>query len=308
MCNLVQRSRRERDCHGTLYYELSELCKSIRNKPDARADTGSGQHPRFQTTNNKVYDEEEVILNISSMNAIFAKYRKLMLNINSSDLFGKLSLYNSLVNEIVEDRLLYRGFGIVRINHLISIASLLGVLPLDFYINLPVHTSGGPGTYVYENVLHSKDNSEYNREEKIEDKVLSWTVETMSIIQRSFSVNFTPNMLENSLCIITRSKKLKKNKSNICDPFYYLPYIHNRTRRLVYGKKIQLCFRVDCKTTKKSPMPTIEVNNGEDIYVMNIDGTDTNIITYKRNVDGLLRDDKKHKVLKEWIEEVLTYS
>ena len=305
MCHLLKQTRQERVERGTLYFELSELCKLIRNKPTATADTGSGQHPRFQTTNNKMYDEEEVILNISGMNAIFAKYRQLMWDQNCSDLLGKLSLYNSLVKEIREDRHLYKGLGTVRINHLISLASLLGVLPLDFYINLPVHTDGGPGTYIHENVLCV---SEYDEQATIEDKVLNWTVKTMSIIQRSFSVDFTPNMLENSLCIITRTKKLKKNKSNIYDPFYYLPYIHVRTRRFVYGKKIQLCFRVNCKTSKKLPIPRIEVNNGEDIYVMNNGDVETNIITYKRNADGLLRDNKKHKIDREWIEEVLSYS
>ena len=157
MCHLLRHLCQKRPYRCTLYHELSEICKSIRNKTDAKADTGSGQHPRFQTTNNKVYDKEEVLQNISGMNTTFAKYRQLMLDVNSSDLKGKLSLYNSLVKEIHEDRYLYKGLGIVRINHLISLASLLGVLPLDFYINHPVHTSGGPGTYVRENVLSSKN-------------------------------------------------------------------------------------------------------------------------------------------------------
>ena len=321
MCHLLRHLRQTRPYRGTLYHELSEICKSIRKKPDAKADTGSGQHPRFQTTNNKVYDEEEVLQNISGMNTTFAKYRQLMLDVNSSDLKGKLSLYNSLVKEIHEDRHLYKGLGIVRINHLISLASLLGVLPLDFYINLQVHTNGGPGTYVCENVLSSKnvrvegDNQEENDdsssefvEETIEEKVLNWTVETMSILQKSFSVNYTPNMLENSLCIITRSKKSRKSKTKICDPFYHLPYICDRTRRFIYGKKIQLCFRINCKTTKKSPLPTIEVNNGENIYIMNIGGKEQNVITYRRNADGLLCDNLEHEVLDEWIEEVLSYS
>ena len=56
------------------------------------------------------------------------------------------------------------------------------------------------------------------------------------------------------------------------------------------------------------PIPRIEVNNGEDIYVMNNGDVETNIITYKRNADGLLRDNKKHKIDREWIEEVLSYS
>ena len=95
--------QQEKVDHGTLYNELTGLCKLIRNKPAAIADTGDGQHPRYQTTNNKIYNEEEVILNISGMNAIFAKCQQLMLGTECSDLLGKLSQFNSLVKEIHED-------------------------------------------------------------------------------------------------------------------------------------------------------------------------------------------------------------
>ena len=316
MCHLLKHYRSKRQDRGTLYYELTELCKYLRKKTDATADLGSGQHPRFQTTNNKPYTKEEVILNISGMNTLFARYRQLMLDKDHCDLLGKLSLYNSLVKEIDGDRKLYKGLGTVRINHLISLASLLGVLPLDFYINLPVHTSGGPGTYVYDNILPNMnvkkkdDNDSLSEcdEETTEKVLLNWTVTTMSILQRSFSVNFTPNMLENSLCIISRSKKTTKNKVNILDPFYYLPYIHIRSKRLIFGKRIQLFFRIKCKTTKRSPIPIIEVNNGKDIYDLNVGGSECNIIMYKRNVNGLLCDNKKHRILCEWIENVLSYS
>ena len=172
MSNIIEDPNRTSNSSTTLYVELAEVCKRIRKKPESQSDVGSGKYSRFQTTNNKVYNNNKVIVAISKMNCIFATYSKKMNDINNIDdiqeikLKHKFSLYHDLMNEFIsknntnnncssqEDQNqssnIFKGFGVVCTNHLISLASLFGIIPIDFYINVPLHSNGGVGMFLRE--------------------------------------------------------------------------------------------------------------------------------------------------------------
>ena len=253
MCHIVSESyNKPKGSNLNLYHELIEVCLTLKHQkffPKKTSDVGSRKFPRFQTSNCIVYTEEETIIIIDSLHQIFKYHSSQMIDIDQSGMnnrdkmLHKLKLFNTLKTEINK----FKGFGEIRSCHLICLSSLLGLIPIDFYIYMPLHFNGGVKTFLEEkcNIKNS-------------DSFLDWNVDTVLQIQKVFSSKLTPNMLENSMCIISR-------KSTKVDPFYYLPYIDKTTKRLVYGSKMQLMFRLNGIENKKY---VIEAFNGSSIHTM----------------------------------------
>ena len=98
---------------------------------------------------------------------------------------------------------------------------------MEYYVNLPLHNSGGPATFMKEKMNFHPCNSQ---------EILDWNVNLCQDLQQHFTTEFNPNMLENAACIISR--KLDKY-----DVFYFLPWYGNRVRKFTHSN-IQLCFRL----------------------------------------------------------------
>ena len=78
-----------------------------------------------------------------------------MENTKRNELSSKLQLHNDLKQIIVEDKKNFKGIKDIRANHLKCLSSLLGLLPIDFYVNVPFHLEGGTGTFLKTNVWGS---------------------------------------------------------------------------------------------------------------------------------------------------------
>ena len=95
------------------------------------------------------------------------------------------------------------GIGPVRSSHIIQLSSLLGLIPIQMYVYLPIHRNyknGGPSKFVLNELGWSfKDISDHNFLVLYEKELLH--------LQDLFNINFTSNMFENLSCILGQSKE-----------------------------------------------------------------------------------------------------
>ena len=285
----------------TLYTRLVNVCNKLNNTPKRTSDTGSGRHPRFQTTDNKIYSDEEVLIMIDVMNTIFAHYTKIMNELNLSrsdrtDYLKKFFLYSTLLQEFDNpsktkldiqykiEPFLFKGLSTIRINHLIGFASLIGILPIDYYVCTPIHSHGGVGNFIQDVI--PKGSSQQNKD------LLQWNATMINNLQNIFSCKFTPNMFENLLCIISR-------KRSRFDIYYLLPTLNKDTGNIIVGEKIQLFFRIN---GHDKGMWNVEVFNGK--YVSTLLSTEypiLNRVIYVRDSSGKLSKTHNHNVDRDWI-------
>ena len=290
-----------------LYEELCQVCARLKNKQQTTntenmRDLGSGEHPRFQTTNNKIYNKNEINKSLTRMNDLFCKARKQMNDIkNRSNNRLMLDLHQKLKNNIISDMNNLKGIGGVRANHLICLSSLLGLLPIEFYINVPVHLDGGTGVCTkqilkteHSNLLNNKQ----KRRDYLQQNLSDWNTEIVKTFGVLFNKDITPNIIENTLCIMGR-------RIPRVDVFYYLPYVQENTGMVVNdGKRIQLCFRVNGNRLNDW---NIECNTGREIHTLFSNSyKDLNRIRYKRNEkDKIILQSKKHFIDTVWLQNVL---
>ena len=146
-----------------------------------------------------------------------------------------LDLHQKLKNNIISDMNNFKGIGGVRANHLICLSSLLGLLPIEFYIKVPVHLDGGTGVCTkqilkteHSNLLNNKQ----KRRDYLQQKLSDWNTEIVKTYGVLFNKDIAPNIIENTLCIMGRGIPR-------VDVFYYLPYIQANTGMVVNdGKRI----------------------------------------------------------------------
>ena len=122
-----------------LYKELCFVCAKLRDVcPRKTADLGCSIHPQYQTSNNIPLSKIEIERSIQRMQHAFLISKKTMKRTTSTDMLQKLKIVQSLK----EDCKVIMGIGDVRSMTMINFASLLGILPLDYYVYVPMHLSG----------------------------------------------------------------------------------------------------------------------------------------------------------------------
>ena len=293
---IVHKTSRLYNDNPTLYTRLVIICNELNGTPERTSDTGSGRHPRFQTSDSTIYSDNEVIVMISIMNKIFAHYSSKMNEVNHTDqeqanFKKKFILYSMLLSEFdnpsqtklhvqyKNEPFLFKGLSTIRINHMIAFASLVGVLPIDYYVCTPVHSSGGVGSFLA-NIVPKCKTSHSN-------ELIEWNTNMINELQNVFSIKMTPNMLENLLCIIAR-------KRSRLDIYYFLPHVNNVTNDIIIGERIQLFFRIN---PNKKGRWSLEVFNGKEVSTfLSSEYPILNRVSYLRNSDGLLSTVEPHTV------------
>ena len=224
MINVLKSNKLHRNTNLSYYSLLCSECRRLRNTPEATSDLGSGKFNRHQTTCSTAFSETQVLSVIETIKKVLFCYTDNMKKTKKNDMTSKMILYNKLEAYLTKN---IAGIGPLRATTLISLLSLTGFLPLEYYVNLPIHNSGGPATFMKEKMKLEPANNQ---------QILDWNVNFCQDLQEHFTTEFTPNMLENAACIISR--KLVKY-----DVFYFLPWYCKRIRKFTCSK-IQLCFRL----------------------------------------------------------------
>ena len=276
-----------------IYYKLKNKCESY-NKKKNDIDVGSGgSFCRFVTSNNRVYNLTEyqssidIVANAVALSLKLFHANKKRLNILSMfEYFGK-------VQEMIETM---DGFGPVRSSHMIQFLSLVGMIPLQYYVCLPIHMSGGTGKFI-EQLKWTK----INMHDKCNNEVES--------LQKIYGCNFTPNMFENLCCILGRSRKRK-------DIFYHLPWVtkdSDGSKQVSTNTKIQFSFCIKVININNIFMTCKSSTHAKEEVVLTSLSTQNSksIISYNfpsmyEQVPTHCLENKNHKLDLEWLENQST--
>ena len=234
----IMRSTLKEKMSDSLYTLLAKACKKYKVKDNwSDVGCGGGGYERFSPSSNLIYREEKVRSIIHSLNKIFAETtcdfeEKLQKKLTPSICFNS---YFELETKLLT---IFEGSGIakVRVCHLIQLSALLGLIPFHFYVYLPIHMSGGTGSYLTNELGYC--GNKINMEQYIQD---------LTLLQNIYGINFTSNMFENISCILGRKKE-------VYDVFYFLPWVTKDNEddipHLSDKSSVQLTFRVNVKTIK----------------------------------------------------------
>ena len=193
--------------HETMYTNLvraSCFVRGVEYVPSLK-DAGAGPENRFKPSNTQIFDEEEVLRVVGRMRTIFDDFSNIMKNTcevskkqnkTKEMMLNHHNLSVALAREI-------DGVREFQAAQIISFAALVGLLPLEFYVNIPMHLGGGPGRFMMEHVNWSSISERYaGKHDNI--KVITWSAETVDEMTDLFGSQFTSNLLENGSCIIGR--------------------------------------------------------------------------------------------------------
>lgn len=235
----------------TLYAQLAKTCCVLKGqKNNKNIDVGCGINNRHQPSNNRVYTKEEVYSYVFFLNNTFEDYTRRSNKIQHQMCCERFELFMSLNNALVKE---LPGIGHLRATHIILMAALMGLLPLEFYVYVPMHLNGGPGTFMKEEM--GWNSTLYGAQNDV--MLVKWTVTTMKELQFLFTTEYTPNMNENASCILGR--KTKKY-----DTHYFLPWYDSSLNQLT-EPKMQLHFRLN---GRKSNHWHVETHDGLKIITM----------------------------------------
>lgn len=228
------------------------------------SDIGSGDSPRFSTSNQKPYTQQESKRVCEMIIKLVEKYNGLMTGAKSMK--HRLCVVRDMQKEIcVCDDI--PGLRSVRALVLIQMLALCGLLHLEFYTHTPMHRSGGCKTFM-------EECCNYDKTDEKDTDLIDWNVERVTEIQHVYGKDFTPSIYENVTCLIGRKKKR-------VDIFYQVawPIIQQgqgRRKGFVDKETFQLFFRYN------SAKSSMEVFDGKRLTCMMY-------VSYKKSKKGLIQ-------------------
>ena len=156
---------------------------------------------------NKPLNESEVIVCSNYLNVLFHEYTT-KVDMSSKNTMSDIFRYsNELKNDISNN---IQGMDHDKSSIMVELAALVGLLPLEYYIYMPIHF---------------KDNKDIDK-----------YVEEIEMLQCLFTKEYTPNIHRK---IITT----QGNNPNIKNRLYYLPWYQMKEKKLT-KYDMQLCFRI----------------------------------------------------------------
>ena len=221
----------------TFYRNLCRACCECRGLAfnERLKDVGAGIENRHSPSSATVLSEKEATLYCDFLKDSFLRTTKEISAISKHDTGANL-LCNYNLCAVIKKKI--RNIGPIRSMHLVSLAALVGQVPLAIYTHTPMHNSGGPGVFLNEQMGWELTRHLY-REKNDDVKLIGWTASLMKDMCDNFGPEWTPNFLENAACIICRRKKKK-------DVHYLLPWIsiesgyekyHHQLEFRVFGNK-----------------------------------------------------------------------
>ena len=131
----------------SFYHNLCKACcncKGLTFKEGIK-DVGSGLESRHRVSSSPILKEEEVNDYCESLRKMLTKANVCISDVSKHDTRALLLCHYNLCAEM---RQKFRNIGPVRSMHMVSLAALVGQLPLSMYVNVPMHNSGGPGNFL----------------------------------------------------------------------------------------------------------------------------------------------------------------
>ena len=258
--SIVTKKKRQDDF--SLYIQLCNECGKKHN--NKTIDVGCGKKNRFQPSNNTVYTKKQLKTLKCYLQLLFKDANKVMVQTQHSSYSLKTQIVSQLSfdihNTCESGKKVFKGYGVLRIMHLIQLSSLLGILTLEFYVYTPLHNKGGVKKYL---------ESRRTKQNKSVTSLLSWGDDEVRTLRECVGMNFTANMYENLCCIIGRTRRK-------LDVYYCLPRLSNTTY------KMQICYRL--KITQNYKI-TLYAFNGKDEYEVMCSRTESDDVIFEQNYD-----------------------
>ena len=200
--------RKMRKNNKTLYSILVETCNEIVGDQDTNktSDIGCrGKHPRFSAAAAYYYEEKVVKENISKLNNLFQSSMKQFNNMKLKQRSKEgVCQYIQCTQQLITDiSKAFFGFGTLKAMHLVQLSSLIGLIPLEYYIYIPLHFGGGTGRFLSEGFGLTKSNCTL-------EELNQFNAEMLFNLRGIFNNELTSSMLEQCMCMSARSN-LKKD-------------------------------------------------------------------------------------------------
>ena len=113
-------------------------------------DVGCAANPRFSPTNNCLFSEQEVNNYCNGLDFLCESARESMLSLKSqTTIHGKRECI-TIVSSLLDQFSNINGIANVRGGMMLAVFLMMHLLPLLFYIYLPLHFYGGPGVFLQE--------------------------------------------------------------------------------------------------------------------------------------------------------------
>ena len=205
--------------------DLVTACQKYFEKKPLKVDVGcGGSFARFSTSNNVPFGIKESKIHIQSLNFILGNantYFHSKKKINEEHCYD---CFDALKVELQS----IPGIGPLCAAHIIQLSSLLGLIPLQYYVYISPNfkMKGGPIRFFREYMNFDKNDMKSSYRNELKE------------LQQIYGQNFTSNIFENASCIFGRRKKRQ-------DILYHFPIPMKQDLSFSQETSIQLMFRVD---------------------------------------------------------------
>ena len=194
-----------------------------------------------------------------------------MKNIRKQLTIEGFQLFNQLKSSIIHE---LPGFDESRATDMILLSSLVGLLPLDYYINLPMHLFQANGQFMSREMNWNTSSGD----------IMMWSLSTIKCLQTHFTNKLTPNMFERATNILGRSDELQQY-----DIHFYFPW-YDRVSNQFTDPKMQFYFRINGFSNNDW---RLEVYNGSSTVILQ--SSEYSVIVYSKNQNNMITN-KSHLV------------
>ena len=275
LLRMVTENNNSYTSNSSFYNLLAFKCSVQEKLKQDSTDVGRGIPPRHELAHNNVFSSSVVSIHLASMNLLFSKARSRMQLLKPNDMKRKLELYHWLQSSLCTLTPRMKGITYSQSSVIIQLSSLIGILPLDYYTQVPIQYDGDSGMFIKNlfSITHLGalcDKEQY-------DFIIDTTVKEMEHLQDIFTSEYTCNMNENLMSIISNDRPR-------FDIYYFLPWLLC-DKFDISIPKLQLMFRINGDRKNIWRLEAFDGINTISFFTTNDSDA---IITYNKSVDGLI--------------------
>ena len=275
LLQMITDSNNSYDTNSTLYNLLAQKCSSYDNITKYGNDNEPDTYLKEEFSGSNTLTSSEVVQYQTSMNLLFAKARSRMLLLKQNNKEEKLKLFNWVQKSLCISCPRLNSIDGNQASVIIQVSALIGMLPLDYYTNIPI-CCNRESLYFIEKYF-GISNMTYWKDIQKQEYLIHLTQEEMLSLQDIFTNEYTANMNNNLISIISRDELRS-------DIFYFLPWMLPNGISLT-EPKLQLMFRI---CGKRKDLWTLEAFDGISTTAFLSNDECTSVVTYNMTTNGLI--------------------
>ena len=218
----------------TFYNLLVEKSTTMKNSNSDITDSTTIMNSGHEDSPYNILNPKEVVVHLVSINKLFAKARTRMGLLKPSDTKRKFKLYVWLQTSLTMLSPKIQGLSLSNATSIIELAALIGMIQLDYYTNVPIQYNQETLKFINVQLCGTRiedTNNDYNKK-----RIVDLTIVEMTSLQDIFTKEYTANMNNNLISILSREKMRS-------DYFYYLPWLLP-DKEGISDPRLQLMFKI----------------------------------------------------------------